>query len=219
MPVSGAASRPVVVKICGITNLDDATAAVAAGADALGFVFHRNSPRCVTPAVARHIIAALPPLIVPVGVFVNEEVKVVRDLMDECGLGLAQLHGEETAAYCQELARPVLKAIRIKDRTSLLAIAEYRGRAGVRGFLLDAFSNESYGGTGRTADWGLAAEAALTAPVFLAGGLTPENVDQAIRSVEPYGVDVSSGVEASPGKKDHRKVQAFIKAARVVTLS
>ncbi len=213
------ASRPVVVKICGITNLDDATAAVAAGADALGFVFHRNSSRCVTPAVAKHIIATLPPLVVPVGVFVNEEVKIVRDLMDECGLGLAQLHGEETAAYCQELARPVLKAIRIKDRNSLLAIAEYRGRAGVRGFLLDAFSNEAYGGTGRTADWSLAAEAARAAPVFLAGGLTPENVGLAIRSVQPYAVDVSSGVEASPGKKDHSKVRAFIKTARLVTPS
>ncbi len=217
MSLMDTASRPVLIKICGITNLDDATAAVAAGADALGFVFHRDSPRYVTPAVAKQIIGTLPPLVIPVGVFVNEELKAVRELMDECGLGLAQLHGEETAGYCQDLARPVLKALRIKDRSSLLALAEYRGRAGVRGFLLDAFSKESYGGTGLRADWNLAAEAARAAHVILAGGLNQDNIGEAIRSVRPYGVDVSSGVEASPGRKDHLKIRAFIDAARVVT--
>ena len=146
--------------------------------------------------------------------FVNEEVKVVRDLMDGCGLALAQLHGDETAAYCLELARPAVKALRIKDRGSFLALAEFQGRAGIRGFLLDAYADEAYGGTGRTVDRALAAEAAKTTTVLLAGGLTPENVGEAIRAVRPYGVDVSSGVELSPGKKDLEKVRRFIQSAR-----
>jgi phosphoribosylanthranilate isomerase len=202
------------IKICGITNEEDATAAVSAGADALGFVFYRKSPRWVEPAVAGRIITSLPPFVSAVGVFVNEEVKVVRDLMDACGLGLAQLHGDETAAYCLELARPAVKALRIKDRGSFLALAEFQGRAGVRGFLLDAYTDDAYGGTGRTVDWALAAEAARTASVLLAGGLTPDNVAEAIRLVRPYGVDVSSGVESSPGRKDKEKVRRFIRSAR-----
>lgn len=207
------------VKICGITNPEDAVAAVQAGADALGFVFYRKSPRCIEPPVARRICETLPPFITPVGVFVNEEVKIVRRLMDECGLALAQLHGDETAAYCTELGRPVLKAIRLKDRSAFLVLGEFLGRGGVRGFLVDAFSEETYGGTARIADWQLAAEAAKAATVLLAGGLTPDNVGQAIHAVRPYGVDVSSGVEASPGQKDHAKVHAFIQAVRVVSLT
>ena len=151
------------------------------------------------------------------GVFVNEEAKVVRDLMDSCGLALAQLHGDETAAYCEALGRPVLKAIRLQDRRSFLPLAEFQGRAGVRGFLVDAFSPDAYGGTGRVTDWSLAAEAASTTTILLAGGLTPENVAQAIRQVMPYGVDVSSGVEASPGRKDHDRVRAFVQAVRLVS--
>ncbi|WP_447977366.1 phosphoribosylanthranilate isomerase [Candidatus Nitrospira bockiana] len=207
------------VKICGITNPEDARAAVAAGADALGFVFYKSSPRCVTADTARRIIATLPPFVLPVGVFVNEDIKVVRDLMDACGLALAQLHGDEPATYCEQLGRPVLKAFRLGSMASFLAMAEYKGRAGVRGFLIDAYAETGYGGTGRTADWGLAAEAARSAPVLLAGGLTPTNVAEAIRRVQPYGVDVSSGVEASPGKKDHAKVTAFIDAVRLVSTS
>jgi phosphoribosylanthranilate isomerase len=216
MSVNQVIQQPPKIKICGITNADDAAACVAAGADALGFVFHRQSPRRVEPAVARDIIAGLPPLVTPVGVFVNEDVKTVRDLMDSCGLALAQLHGDETAAYCQELGRPVLKAIRLKDRSSLFSLAEYRGRAGVRGFIVDAYSEQTFGGTGRITDWRLAAEVAAAATILLAGGLTPENVGQAIRAVRPYGVDVSSGVEGSPGRKDHEKVRAFVRAVRVV---
>jgi len=202
------------IKICGITNEEDAAAALLAGADALGFVFYRKSPRWIDPAVADRIISSLPPFVAPVGVFVNEEVKVVRDLMDGCGLALAQLHGDETAAYCLELARPAVKALRIKDRGSFLALAEFQGRAGIRGFLLDAYAEDAYGGTGRTVDWALAAEAARSASVLLAGGLTPENVAEAIRAVRPYGVDVSSGVESTPGKKDAEKVRRFIQSAR-----
>jgi phosphoribosylanthranilate isomerase len=207
----------VKIKICGITNGEDAAAAVAAGADALGFVFYRKSPRYIEPVVAKQIIATLPPLVTPVGVFVNEDVTVVRRLMDNCGLAIAQLHGDETAAYCLELARPIVKAIRVKDRGSFLALAEFQGRAGVRGFIVDAFSKEAFGGTGQVTDWSLAADVAKTATIVLAGGLTPDNVGHAIRAVRPYGVDVSSGVEQAPGRKDHAKVRAFIQAARVVS--
>ncbi len=207
--------RSLKIKICGITNAEDAQAVVEAGADALGFVFYHKSPRFVEARLVKQIVAELPPFVLPVGIFVNEDVKVVRDLMDECGLALAQLHGDENASYCETLARPVLKAIRLHNRDSLLAVGEYIGRAQVRGFVLDAFSENAYGGTGLAADWPLAAEVAKASPVLLAGGLTPENVQEAIRTVRPYGVDVSSGVEASPGKKDHAKIQAFIQAARL----
>jgi phosphoribosylanthranilate isomerase len=204
------------IKICGITNREDAEVAVAAGADALGFVMYRKSPRWVEPTVARSIIAGLPPFVLAVGVFVNEEAEKVRTLMDECGFALAQLHGDESALYCQNLGRPALKALRLKDRATLLALAEFQGRANVRGVLIDAFSDQAYGGTGQTVDWMLAEEAARSTPVMLAGGLTPANVAGAIRLVRPYGVDVSSGVEKSPGKKDHHKLKAFIEAARLV---
>ncbi len=204
------------IKICGITNVEDALAAVEAGADALGFVFHRESPRCVVLDVVRRIVGRLPPFVLPVGVFVNEDPKVVRDLMDGCGLALAQLHGDETAVYCEALGRPALKAIRLRDRGTFLAMAEYKGRAQVRGFVVDASSDTLYGGTGLVADWDLAAEAARGSLVLLAGGLTPENVTEAIQKVRPYGVDVSSGVEARPGKKDHTKIRAFINAAKLV---
>ena len=205
------------IKICGITNAHDAQVAVEAGADALGFVFYSKSPRYVELKIAKQIIMGLPPFILPIGVFVNEESKAVRDIMDECGLVLAQIHGDETPVYCESLGRPVLRGIRLKDCGSFLAIAEYKGRAGVRGFVVDTFSETAYGGTGLTTDWGLAAEAAKAAPILLAGGLTPTNVQEAIRQVRPYGVDVSSGVEVSPGKKDPAKVQAFIHAAKLVT--
>jgi phosphoribosylanthranilate isomerase len=204
------------IKICGITNFDDAAAAVEAGVDALGFVLYRKSPRYIEPHLVKQIIAELQPFVLPVGVFVNEDAKVVRDLMDSCGLVLAQLHGDETATYCETLGRPVLKAIRLKDRPSFLALAEFTGRAGVRGLLLDAYSEDAYGGTGRTTDWSLAAEVARAAAVLLAGGLTAENVGAAVRTVRPYGVDVSGGVEDRPGKKNREKMRAFVQAAKLV---
>ncbi len=207
------------VKICGITNADDARAAVDAGADALGFVFYEKSPRYILPAVAASIVAELPPLVIPVGVFVNHDLDTVRSIMMTCGLALAQLHGDENPSYCRELSRPTVKALRLKDRSSLLALAEYQGRGGVRGFVLDAYSQESYGGTGQTTDWILAADVAKTARILLAGGLTPDNVGEAIRTVQPYGVDVSSGVESSLGKKDPAKISAFLHAVRVVSSS
>jgi len=203
------------IKICGITNAQDAEAAVAAGADALGFVFYAQSPRCIEPAVAKRIIAQLPPFILSVGVFVNQDQETIRNIYNECGLAFAQLHGDETPAFCESLGRPILRALRLRDRGSLLALAEYKGRMGVRGFVVDAFSAEAYGGTGQTVDWSLAREVAKAAPILLAGGLTPGNVQEAVRQVQPYGVDVSSGVEERPGKKDHEKIRAFTRAIRL----
>ena len=211
--------REIKVKVCGITNAEDALAAIEAGADALGFIFYEKSPRYVVPAVAANIIAGLPPLVTPVGVFVNEGLATVRSIMETCRLAMAQLHGDENVSYCRELARPAMKALRLKDRGSLLALAEYQGRGGVRGFVLDTFSELAYGGTGQITDWGLAADVAKSTPILLAGGLTPENVTEAIRIVRPYGVDESSGVESTPGKKDHAKMRAFVDAVRVVSSS
>jgi len=211
--------NPYKIKICGITNQIDALQAIDSGADALGFVFYKKSPRHVSPKEVKSIVANLPPFVLPVGVFVNEEAQVVRDIMDECGLALAQIHGDETADYCESLGRPVIRGIRLRDRNTFMAMAEYRGRARVRGFVLDAFSDSAYGGTGKTADWNLAKEAAQSFSFLLAGGLTPDNVREAIQKVQPYGVDVSSGVEGSPGKKDPAKVQAFIQAVKLVSSS
>lgn len=204
------------IKICGITNQEDAEIAVQEGADALGFVFYSQSPRYVQPAVAQHIIASLPPFVIPVGVFVNHDLDMVKRVFDDCGLALAQLHGDESPDFCESLHRPVLRAIRLRDRSSFLALAEWKGRMGVKGFVVDAFSDTVYGGTGHTTDWSLAAEVAKAAPMLLAGGLTPENVQEAIRQVRPYGVDVSSGVECSPGQKDPDKIRAFIQSVRLV---
>ncbi len=209
--------NPCKIKICGITNPIDALHVVDAGADALGFVFYKKSLRHVSSNVVKSIVANLPPFVLPIGVFVNEEAQVVRHIMDECGLALAQIHGDETADYCESLGRPVIRGIRLRDRHTLMAMAEYKGRARVRGFVIDAFSESSYGGTGKTADWTLAKEAARSFSFLLAGGLTPDNVQEAIQQVQPYGVDVSSGVEASPGKKDPAKVQAFIQAVKRVS--
>ncbi len=209
--------KPCKIKICGITNQIDGLHAIDSGADALGFVFYKKSPRHVSPKVVKAIVANLPPFVLPIGVFVNEEAQVVRDIMDECGLALAQIHGDETADYCESLGRPVIRGIRLRDRNTFMAMAEYKGRARVRGFVLDAFSENAYGGTGKTADWSLAKEAAQSFSFLLAGGLTPDNVQEAIQKVQPYGVDVSSGVEARPGKKDPAKIQAFIQAAKLVS--
>ena len=206
------------VKICGITNLDDALAAVDAGADALGFVFYRESPRHVTADVVGQIVSRLPPLILAVGVFVDDDAKVVRDVFDQCGLGLAQLHGHETPAYCESLGRPILKGIRLRDRTVLATLASFWSLTHVRGLVVDAYSDTAFGGTGLVTDWTLAAEAARRGPILLAGGLTSDNVQEAVRMVQPYGVDISSGVEASPGKKDHMKIRSFVRAAKLASI-
>lgn len=198
------------VKICGITNLEDALMAVEAGADALGFVFFRGSPRCISPERAAAIIRRLPPFIQTVGLFVNEEPATVNAVADQCGLDLVQLHGEESPDYCTAVKRRIIKAFRVKDASSLDAIVNYH----VAACLLDAWSPAARGGTGTTFNWEIAARAAASHPIILAGGLTPENVAEAVATVNPYAVDVSSGVESSPGKKDAALIRAFISAAR-----
>ncbi len=200
-----------VVKICGITNAPDALAAAAAGADALGLMFYEGSPRHVTVKAAGEIVRQLPPFIIKVGVFVNAPEDAVMRAIGECGLNILQFHGDETPEYCGQFPVMTIKALRVRDGESLKALADYRTDA----FLLDAYSPDRLGGTGEKFNWDLAIEAQkLGKPIFLAGGLTPENVAEAVRRVRPYAVDVSSGVEESPGKKDHKKVAAFIKAAK-----
>lgn len=194
------------VKICGITNVEDALQAVEAGADALGFVFYHRSPRFVTPREVQKIIAELPPFVTTVGLFVNEPLPRIRRTMAAARLDVVQLHGDESPEDCLIEPLRVIKALRIKDAASLEGAARYQ----VSALLLDAWSDEHYGGTGLSFDWQLARHLTGKRPLILAGGLTPENVVAAVRQVKPYAVDVSSGVEAAPGKKDHRKVAEFI---------
>lgn len=197
------------VKICGITCIEDALAAIEFGADALGFVF-APSPRRIAPEQAAAIAAQLPPFVARVGVFVNESLERVREIMTRCDLDYAQLHGSESPEYCQALFPRAIKAFRVRDGSVLRLFPQYKARA----FLLDAYDPHVMGGTGQSLDWGLAREARRFGPIILSGGLTPENVARAIEVAQPFAVDVSSGVEASPGKKDHAKLKAFIQAAR-----
>jgi phosphoribosylanthranilate isomerase len=201
----------VVVKICGITNIDDALAAAEAGADALGFILGAQSPRLVSTEAAAQIISQVPPFIVKTGVFADAPPDLVYRAIAECGLNLLQFHGSESPEYCAQFGLMCMKAFRIRDTESLKALADYPTEA----WLLDAYDPEKPGGTGATFNWELAAEAGkLGRPIFLAGGLTPENVGEAIRLARPYAVDVSSGVEAAPGRKDHRKIRDFVRAAK-----
>ncbi len=201
----------VKVKICGITNMEDAMMAVKAGADALGFVFYDKSPRSIEPGKAAEIISALPPFVAVVGLFVNADIGFVNATADSCMLDIVQLHGDETPDFCSMVNRRVVKVFRIKNNQSLGPMKDYR----VAGYLLDAYSPKVYGGTGMTFNWEIAGEAKKFGPVILAGGLTPDNVAQAVEAVKPYAVDVSSGVEAAPGRKDPVKVREFIKRAKI----
>ena len=198
------------VKICGITTVEDALQAVEAGADAIGLVFHEQSPRSVFPEQAQLIVRALPPFVQAVGLFVNADIDVVNATADLCRLDIVQLHGDESPEFCGLVERRVIKAFRVKDATSLDPMRNYR----VAGYLLDAWSPKAYGGTGTTFNWEVAKIAERFGPVILAGGLTPQNVRNAVEAVSPYGVDVSSGVESAPGKKDPEKVREFIRRAK-----
>jgi phosphoribosylanthranilate isomerase len=199
------------VKICGITNLADAQVAVEAGADALGFNFYEQSPRFIPTKTAAEISRALPPFTLRVGVFVNPAEELVLRAIGECSLSLLQFHGDEPPEFCVQFGLMSMKAFRVRDAGSLKELPKYRTDA----WLLDAYSSDTLGGTGEKFNWDLAVEAQkFGKPVFLAGGLTPENVAVAVRQVRPFGVDVASGVESSPGKKDAAKVQAFIAAVR-----
>ncbi len=198
------------IKICGITNLEDALLASDLGAWALGFIFHPASPRRVAPETAREIIRQLPPFVLSVGVVADEEAAEVRELAARVGLDWLQLHGRESAEYCRGLGRRVLKAFHIRGPGSLAALKDYRGAA--QAFLLDAYRPGVAGGTGETLDWELARQAGLFGPIVLAGGLTPANVARALEVACPQAVDVASGVEAAPGKKDPEKLKAFFRA-------
>jgi len=198
------------VKICGITNLDDAISAYEYGADALGFVFYKKSQRYITPERARSIIVKLPS-IEKIGVFVDESPDRINSIVEEICLTGVQLHGEESPKMIEKIKVPVIKAIRINDKNDIKQMKKYS----VSTFLLDSFT-QSYGGSGKMFDWSIAVEAKRFGRIILSGGLTPENVEDAIRAVKPYGVDVSSGVESEPGKKDKKKVQEFIKKAKLL---
>lgn len=196
------------VKICGITEMEDALAAAKLGVDALGFIF-APSPRQIGMKTARRIINVIPPFIKTVGVFVNEEAAVIREHIAYCGLDLVQLHGDEPPEFCRALMPHPIKALRIKDASSLAMCAGYQ--TNVRALLLDTYARDKAGGTGKTFDWQLAVnikEAAI--PVILSGGLGPSNIQEAIRLVKPYAVDVNSGVEESPGKKSYDLMQQLM---------
>ncbi|HET9479904.1 MAG TPA: phosphoribosylanthranilate isomerase [Pyrinomonadaceae bacterium] len=202
------------VKICGITSLEDALAAVDAGADALGFNFYRPSPRYISPVAARAITDQLPESIVKAGVFVNEELESVVRIVNEAGLSAVQLHGDESPDYCRELrGRYVIKAF---GAVNDLDFADYQ----VDAIMLDTKDELLRGGTGRVFDWIIAQRArqsVKSVALFLAGGLSPDNVAEAIATVRPYAVDACSSLEDAPGRKNHERMRAFVKAARSVT--
>jgi phosphoribosylanthranilate isomerase len=202
----------VKVKVCGITNYEDAALAVDFGADALGFNFYRPSPRYLEPAAARAIIRRLPPFVVTVGLFVNAgRPGGVSSAARAAGVEVLQLHGDETPGYCRRLEGwPLIKALRVGAGFDAAGLEEYP----VHAFLLDARDGARYGGTGKVFEWSLAGPVQKLRPIILAGGLRPENVAEAIRTVRPYGVDVSSGVESRPGRKDRALLRAFIDEVR-----
>ena len=203
------------IKICGITNLDDALASVAAGADALGFNFYKLSPRYITPQNAREIVEQLPAPVLTVGVFVNEESpESVRNIASEAGIKALQLHGDESPRYCQELAdRFVIKALAVSTNFDNQIVHAYQTEA----IMLDTKDNALRGGTGRRFDWSIAKQVnQLGKKIFLAGGLSPDNVAEAIETVRPYAVDACSALEERPGIKKHERLRTFVDAARSV---
>jgi phosphoribosylanthranilate isomerase len=203
------------VKICGITSWADARDAIEAGADTLGFNFYRRSPRYIPPARARRILKRLPRGVRAVGVFVNEPPARVVRLARELGLDLAQLHGEESPEDVAALARavPVIKAFRVRPGFRPARLKAYRGATA---FLLDGFDPRRRGGTGRTFEWTLARRAKRYGRIYLAGGLRPENVAEAVRAARPYAIDLCSGVEARPGKKDPRRLRELMRAVQAL---
>jgi phosphoribosylanthranilate isomerase len=212
-------SKPKVrIKICGITNWADARCASEAGADFLGFNFYPRSPRYIEPARARSIVRRLPKNVASVGIFVNEPVENLVRIATAAGVKYVQLHGEETAASVSRLRRmlgpvKIIKAIRVRGAADVRKAARFHGASAI---LLDGFEPRRRGGTGRVFDWSFAARENGKARMFLAGGLTPENVTEAIRVVRPYAVDVCSGVETSPGRKDRAKIRALMRAVNGV---
>jgi phosphoribosylanthranilate isomerase len=199
------------VKICGITSREDAWVAVEAGADALGFIFVEGTPRWIEPDAAAAIVVEMPPFVTTVGVFVDRIPEEVESIAASSGISLAQLHGTEPPEECGRLRVPFVKAIRIRGEADVAAMHRYKQ---ARAFLLDTYVPDRHGGTGRSFPWEIAARAARESRIILSGGLTPETVAKAVAQVRPYAVDVCSGVESSPGRKDHRKVREFIEQAK-----
>lgn len=209
--------RRIRVKICGITRLEDALCAVESGVDALGFIFYAKSPRAIDPEAAQRITAKLPPFVDAVGVFVDEELHRVEAIVKQCRLGYAQLHGAESPEACRylaEIAAPcqVLKAVRVGPQTTAAAVASYQDS--VQGLLLDTYQKSVVGGTGEAFDWSLIERLNIEAPFLLAGGLRLDNIRLALEQVRPYGVDANSGLETTPGLKDHSLIRQFIAAIR-----
>lgn len=201
------------IKICGITDLHDALAAVDAGADMLGFNFYEPSPRYISPANARAVIEQLPPSILTVGVFVNEPLDMVKSIAEESGLAAVQLHGDESPDYCRELARDlfVIKTVSVSTESDIDLSKAYE----VEAIMLDTRDPQLRGGTGRTFDWSIAQRVSQSVPkLFLAGGLSPENIEEAIKTVRPYAVDACSALEDTPGKKNHERMRTFVRLAR-----
>ena len=209
-------SGQVRVKVCGITNIEDAEFTAESGADALGFIFWEKSPRYVSPKSVGQIIGGLAPFVVPVGVFVDEPYDVIAAACDISGIRAVQLHGDESPELCtmvvEKLGRPVIKVFRMRTISDTGLMREYIGRCSA--FLLDTFQQGVPGGTGKSFDWEIAVEAKKNGRIILSGGLKPENIAFAVQKVMPYAVDVSSGVEKEPGKKDIMKVSRFIKSAK-----
>jgi phosphoribosylanthranilate isomerase len=201
----------VKIKICGITNLDDAWLAAELGADALGFIFYPKSLRRVTLAQAAGICKAFLPFVATVGVFVNATQREIKSTLAECRLTTLQFHGDEPPEFCRQFAARTIKAIRVQDEDSLRTAAEYD----VDALLLDTYTETKRGGTGKTFDWSIAVRAKeIGLPIVLSGGLTMANIQEAIRKVRPYAVDVSSGVESEPGRKDPEKLRRFIELCK-----
>lgn len=209
----GAVPVTTAVKICGITRTADALEAARHGAHAIGLVFYKPSPRYIAPDAAAAIVRALPPFVTPVGLFVNADDGEVRDITARAGIQLIQFHGSETPEFCASFGLPWMKAVRVRPGVDLLQYA--RDFHGARALLLDAYQEGLHGGTGATFDWALIPPS-LPLPIVLSGGLNPDNVAEAVKAVRPWAVDVSSGVEASKGIKDARKIAAFISGVRHV---
>jgi len=200
------------VKICGITNRRDARMSVEMGADAIGFIF-APSPRQITPEKAREIICGIPPFVQTVGAFVNENPDAIRKIIGFCGLNLIQLHGDETPDTCAEFMPQAIKAFRFREGSVLQSIRPYRGK--IRAMLFDAYDEKIRGGTGKTFNWDLAVRGKdFGIPIILSGGLTPSNIEKAISAVKPFAVDVNSGVEKRPGKKDHLLMREMMEKIR-----
>jgi len=200
-------------KICGITRLEDALAAAKFGADAIGLVFYKKSPRYVPPAVAASIIAQLPPFVTTVGLFVNESTDDIQQILDIVPLDLLQFHGSEIEAECSCFNRPYIKAVAMKPGLNVADVVNQY--PGAQGILLDTYDVVLPGGTGKSFDWSKVPQS-LSKPIILAGGLTPGNISEAVGVVHPWAVDVSGGVEESKGKKDHRLIQTFIEGVHRV---